>query len=94
VDKTWSISWNNFYSVQRRASITLLENPGEVGAASPALALPQGAVSEHVFSFYKNRTEQFTSATLCTSVLNDLSFTTHDLLRVLRQASPYSGIFT
>jgi hypothetical protein len=33
-------------------------------------------------------------ATLSTSVLNDPSSTTHDLLRLLWQSSPYSGILT
>jgi hypothetical protein len=32
--------------------------------------------------------------TLSTAVLNDPSFTTHDLLRLLWQSSPYSGILT
>jgi len=43
----------------RAAVIKLLKNPGEVCAASLALASSQGTVSEHFFSLsYKNRTEQ------------------------------------
>ena len=62
-----------------------------------ALASPVGAVHSTILLLPQHKQNSSTVCTLVTwllSVLNDPSFTTHDLLRLLWQSSPYSVILT
>jgi hypothetical protein len=85
--RLWSRCWKMLWEV------------GTVICVSRPLTSPSERFSGHSLLLNIKRkvlllVPRYPTATLSTSVRNDPSFTTHDLLRLLCQSSPYTDILT